>query len=262
VVIIGLLTYLPVWNEAILPHISELLAGDDAVGGSFPTALFYLQTEGILLALGAVGFALSFKRERYTLWQFSVFWSFVFVAGHLLFYKRFFLQLDFFLFPFAALAIQTFWMRFSKPLYRYILILAFVIQSVTMIGVIITRTPTVAAADLDAVEQFSNTLPKDALVLGLDNQSVTLLRGWLPYVHVGGPGLFESSWSYDQWKSFILGTHADRVSLLTPLTGSVYIFASPYFMSYYGSVATTFLQDSCFAPTAYPSLYIVTCTTR
>ncbi len=262
VLIIGVISYLPVWKDAVLEHVPaflNLLKGNDVAGGSFPPALFYLQTQGILLALGAIGFGLSFKRERFTLWQLSAFWSFVFVAGHLLFYRRFFLQLDFFLLPFAAIAIHTFWTRFPRVLHRLLLVIILLVQAVSTIMIMQTRVPDIDPTDLQTVTAFADSLPADAFVLGLDNQTATLLRGWLPFTHVGGPGLFESHWSYEEWSAFLLGSHDDRVKLLSALEGPVYVYISPYFTQYYGESIRGFLTDSCFALTEYSRLYSVTC---
>lgn len=259
VCVIGFLTYLPVWKNAVLSQLPALLHGEAVSGGSFPPALFYLQTEGILLALGAVGFFLSLKKERWTLWQLSALWSFVFVAGRLLFYRRFFLQLDFFLLPFAAIAIHLFWQRFSRPLYRAILVIALLIQAVIMTIVIQTRGPITDPEDFRSISAFAESIPADAFMLGLDNQTSTLLRGWLPYAHVGGPGLFESTWSYDEWETFLMGTHDDRVRMFSTFTSDVYVYVSPFFVRYYGDSVKGFLEDSCFSPTDYPRLYSVTC---
>lgn len=259
VLVIGLLTYLPIWKDAVLTHIPELLAGDTSPGGSFPEADFFLQAEGILLAFGAVGLILSVKKERFTLWQLSALWSFLFVAGHLLFYRRFFLQLDFFLLPFAAIAIRTFWVRFSHPLLRGLLVGALVIQAVASFFIATTRLPVTSAEELHTISAFSSAIPKDALILGLDNESVTILRGWLPYAHVGGPGLFESDWSLETWTTFLLGSHQERVRILDSVTGEAYIYVSPYFVQYYGSSVQGFLTDSCFKPTPYARLFRVSC---
>ena len=267
VLAIGLLWYLPVWQGAIADQWKLLLAGETNVGGNFPSALFYIRTEGIFLALGAVGFGLSLLKERWTLWQLSVLWSFIFVAGHLLFFRRFFLQFDFFLWPFVALAMQTFWMQYrtskkhhiARTVNRSILIAAVGVQLLTMASVISMNAPILNEKDVIAVNAFKDHLPADALILGLDNESVTLLRGWMPYAHVGGPGLFESAWTYDQWKSFILGTHDDRVSLASTLPPHAYVYDSANFQLYYRSAANTFLSDPCFQRTEYQGLYEVVC---
>lgn len=255
---IGFLAYLPVLKDAVLVHIPDLLAGKNP-GGSFPPALFYLRTEGILLAFGAVGFVLSFRREHFTLWQLSVLWSFLFVAAQLFFYRRFFLQLDFFLLPFAAIAIHDFWLRFSRPLFRGLLVGILLVQAVMMVMVIQTRGPITDPGDFHAITAFAGALEPDAFVLGLDNQTSTLLRGWLPYTHVGGPGLFESHWSYEEWEVFLMGTHEDRVRMLSTLAGPVYIYISPFFVTYYGESVAGFLNDPCFEATDYQRLYRVLC---
>ncbi len=259
VCLVGLLWYIPIWQQAVMPQLQLLLAGDSAQGGNFPPAIFYLQTEGILLALGAVGFFFSLKKERWTLWQLSVLWSFVFIAGHLLFYRRFFLQFDFFLLPFAALAIHAFWMRFSSRLHRGILVVALLLQAVSTIGVMLLRQPVIPMTDMQAIASLERFLPQDAFILALDNQSAPFLRGWLPYHHVGAPGLFESAWSMQQWRDFIVGNHQKRLDLLKDLPGTVYIYSSTYFHQYYGWIADDFLKDPCFQPTNYPQLFLVTC---
>lgn len=256
---LGLLTYLPVWNGAVLVHIPELLSGDNSPGGSFPDALFFLQTEGILLAFGVIGLCLSFKKERFTLWQLSVLWCAVFVIGHLLFYRRFFLQLDFFLLPFAALAIRQFWVRFSHRVFRIILVCALLVQAAITLEIAATRAPIAAPDEIQDIAAFSADIPSDALMLGVDNESVTILRGWLPYAHVAGPGLFENTWDYDSWERFLMGTHEERVAMLSGIHRSTFLYISPYFIQYYGSSVNVFLADPCFVPTSYPRLYTVPC---
>lgn len=259
IVLIGVLWYLPVWKDAILSQLPALLKGEQISGGSFPPALFYLQTEGILLALGVVGFVRSFKRERFTLWQLSVLWSFLFVAARLLFYRRFFLQLDFFLLPFAAIAIRAVWMRFPHVLHRSVLVCAFLVQAAVMISVIPTRGPVTYPSDFEAIEAFTPQVTPDTLVIGLDNKTATLLRGWLPYAHIVGPGLFENVWTYSEWETFLMGTHDERVQMLSRYSGSAYIFVSPFFLDYYGESVAGFMNDPCFAPTEHPRFYRITC---
>src|SRR3989338_276992 len=113
VALLSLLFYLPHWTAAVRDPFTSIykLRGDLAPGGSFPDPSFYLRTSGILLALGAWGLILSFKKERGSLWQLAVLWTLPFIILRLVFYRRFFLQCDFFLLPFAALAIRDLWTR-------------------------------------------------------------------------------------------------------------------------------------------------------
>lgn len=258
VLIVGLLWYLPVWQDAVAQNLTILLQGDQSPGGNFPSAFFYIRTSGILLAFGIVGLLLSFKRERFTLWQLSVLGCLVFVGLHLLFFRRFFLQLDFFLLPFAAIGIHALWQRYRHIFARIILVIALLIQLVSTALVGMTRTVDIDPATFASLEAIAGTLPHDATILDPENQSPPFVQGWFPYDHVAGPGLFESAWSFDQWKSFILGTHADRVQLLSSIPGDTYLFASPYFTQYYGQYAATFLHDPCFSPQS-ANLYKVIC---
>ena len=106
VFVLGLIWYIPIWEETVMRQIPALLdVGGSVKGGNFPEPLFYLRVTGLLLLLGGAGFFWSFRKEQWTVWQLAVIWSAVFVLFKLFFYRRFFLQMDFFLLPFAALAV-------------------------------------------------------------------------------------------------------------------------------------------------------------
>ncbi len=257
---LGLVFYIPVWNLAVWPHILELLQGRSAPGGNFPSLLFYLRTEGILLAFGVVGFAYTLKKKSFSLslWHLSVVWSAVFVLLRLLFYKRFFLHLDFFLLPFAAIAIKELWLRYKVPSMRIFLVCALFFQSLVTLAAVSMRTPSIDDSTYEALSHLSESIPTGATVLGLENETTPFLLGFLPDTKAGGPG-FELSWSYDDWKQFILGTHTDRARLLGTLTKPVFVYAPPAFKRYYGTYADFFLQDACFTETQTPYLFAADC---
>lgn len=260
ILVVGFLTYLPVLKEAVLDHLPALLGETEATGGSFPPALFYLQTEGILLLFGIYGFFRNTQKERWTPWQLAVILSFLFVALRLLFYRRFFLQLDFFLLPFAAIGMRDVWLRFKAPWMRIGIIFVLVIQCAISMWAAQRITPLVDDETFQDVLAASQTIPPHAFILGLENESVVALRGWLPNRPLGGPGLFDVFWIMADWEKFILGTHVERVALLKNLPQPVYMFVSDYFYSYYGAIATGFLKDDCFEATQYDYLYRVVCT--
>ncbi len=261
IVLIGAATYAPIWQDAVLVHIPALLDRSVAAAGSFPPPLFYLQTSGVLLLLGIIGFVGDVRRERWTVWQLAFLWSAVFVCLRLLFYRRFLLQLDFFLLPFVAIGIRDLWVRYQRRAVRVCLIAALVAQGMVMVLVVRTRGPIVDAQTFAAIERLPSLLPADALVLSLENQSVVVLRGWLPYHRVGGPGLFDASWSYAEWEKFLLGTDAERQAFLRALPVSTYLFVSPFFRSYYGDRAVSLLHDPCLVPSVEPLLLRVECPT-
>ncbi len=258
--IAGFLTYLPVLHEAILEHLPALLGETEAAGGSFPPALFYLQTEAILLLFGAYGFYRSVQKERWTPWQLAVIWSFLFVALRLIFYRRFFLQLDFFLLPFAAMAMRDAWMKFKGTAMQSLFVAILVVQLCVSAWVMQMRKPLVDDVTLHNVIEARDTVPAGAFILGLENESVVALRGWLPDRPLGGPGLFDVFWIQADWEKFLLGTHEERVALLQTLPQPTYLFVSTYFNDYYGDYAAIFLKDECFEATAHNYLYRVTCT--
>lgn len=219
--------------------------GSRAPAGSFPPPHFYLAHAWPLLLLGIIGFLASLRRERWTLWQLTLLWSFLFIALRLMFYRRFMLQFEFFLVPFAAVAVITLWQRWSSLFLRGSIVLLLLLQAISSVQVMAQRVPAVSAEVFAAVQSLSTSIPDSALVLTLEPTSTPFLRGWLSHHRVGGPGIFDSSWSEEQWERFLLGTLRERHVLLQSLPGPVFLFASPEFSSLYGADAERFLADPC-----------------
>ncbi len=242
------LWYIPHFERAIWSPLKSifLLRGENAPPGSFPETSFYLKTGGILLLLGAVGYVRSFRSERGSLWQISVAVCVLFIAMRLVFYRRFFLQLDFFLMPFAASAVVELWGSSRNVLYRSLIVLVLGAQLVVAWQVMMLRSPRLSSGDLALIEQVEQLIPKDASVIALENISGTWLLGWLPRHRVGAPGLFDyPGWTYEEWTSFIDGTNEDRRKLLDTLEQPAYFFLTDSFTRYYGERAQKVLRDPC-----------------
>ncbi len=245
---ISFLWYLPQWNRAILSPLKSifLLYGDDAPPGTFPERMYYVRTMGILLLFGIAGFVRSFRSERGSLWQLSVLVCAVFVVFRFVFYQRFFLQLDFFLMPFAAAAIAEFWKKFSAPWARGLLVVLLLAQAVVSLQVSLTRVPLFSRQELLKIVSLRETLPPNAAVIALEDVSGPWLLGWLPDLRVGAPGLLDFPvWTYEDWQAFIDGSNADRKALLAGLQGPVYFFFTKTFTDYYGERADHLFNDPC-----------------
>jgi hypothetical protein len=256
---VGLLAYLPIWKDAVTSLLPALLGQTEAASGSFPSALHYIQTEAVILLFGAVGFVLSIRRGRWSVWQLSVIWSFLFVALHLLFYRRFFLQLEFFLLPFAGIGFNAAWKQWKDVSIRSAIIVVLVVQGIVMQQTIKTVGPMTDEVTFQGILRGRDIVPSNAFILGLENDSPVVLRGWFPHQPVGGPGLFDSSWTQHEWGKFLLGTHGDRVELFRNISQPVYLFASPLFHDYYGEYAAQFLTDPCFEQVDDTMYYRVVC---
>jgi hypothetical protein len=251
--------YAPIWQEAVVTHLPALLGRTAAAAGSFPPPLFYVRTSGILLLVGIAGLLHTLREERWTLWQLAFLWSAVFVVLRLLFYRRFLLQLDFFLLPFVAIGIRTLWLRWRRVDVRVLLVSALLAQGIVMAFVMQTRGPIVDANTFAAIRRLPASLPPDAYVLSLENQSAVVLRGWLPFHRVGGPGLFDAHWSYREWERFLLGEEEDRRLFLQALPEGTYLFVSGFFRSYYGTHVNALLAEPCLVPVEQPFLFRVAC---
>lgn len=259
ILIIGLLAYLPIWKDAIAPVIPALLGQTEAASGSFPPALHYLEFEAVVLLFGAVGFVLSVRRGRWSLWQLSVLWSFAFVALHLLFYRRFFLQLEFFLLPFAGIGLNAAWRQWKDVSIRTAIVAVLIVQAVVMQQTIVAAKPLTDAETFHGMLQGIDLVPANAMIISLENETPVLLRGWFPQQPVVGPGLFDLLWTQSDWEKFLVGTHDDRVAFLRRAHQPVYLFVSPYFRSYYAEYGEQFLKDPCFEQVGDTMYYHVVC---
>ena len=240
--------YLPQWERAIWSPLKSiiLLRGDKAPAGAFPGLDYYTRTTGLLLLLGIVGFCKSFRQERCSLWQVSVIVCAVFVLCKLVFYKRFFLQLDFFLMPFAAVELVALWHLCVRRHITIVVIALVAIQMSLSWKALLQRTPRYSAATLKEIKQLEKTIPKSSAIIALENVSGTWLRGWLPYHTVGAPGLFDyPSWTITDWEMFIDGSQAQRKALLQQLQSPVYFFLTEPFAQFYGDRAVRITEDPC-----------------
>jgi hypothetical protein len=257
---IGLLLYLPVWKEAVMDILPMLLGQTEVSSGSFPDASFYVYYEGLVLLVGILGLVLNIRKERWTPWQLAVLWSFVFVAARLLFYRRFFLQLEFFLLPFAGIGFAALWKQFKQKEIRIALIVLLVVQVCVMRQAIIRHGPMVDAETFAGIVEVGEYTDKRTMILSVENDTPVILRGWYADRRVGGPGLFDAPWTRDQWQSFLVGSHEDRVQFLQQVDGPIVLFVSPLALSFYGETLTELLQDSCFEIIPGTMLYRVICT--
>jgi hypothetical protein len=255
----GLLLYLPVWQEAVLDVLPMLLGQTEASSGSFPPSTFYVYYEGGILLAGILGFIVNIRNERWTPWQLAVLWSFLFVVARLLFYRRFFLQLEFFLLPFAGIGLALLWKQLKTRNLHAALVVLLVVQLLVMRQAIIRHGPMVDAETFAAIVQVQEFTDKQTMILALENDTPVMLRGWYADRRVGGPGLFDAPWTRDQWGTFLTGNHEERMQLLQQAEGPIVLFVSPLARSFYGQVMTSFLSDSCFEAIPDTMLYRVIC---
>lgn len=246
--VIAMLWYIPQWERAIWSPLKSilLLRGDLAPAGAFPEAVFYLRSETVLLLLGLLGFIRSFRREQGSLWQLSVIVCLLFILLRLVFYRRFFLHLDFFLMPFAASALVWLATTFREHWMRAFLILFLLSQAYMSVRVLQMRKPLFSLSQVRQIAALRTVVPPDATVIAMENISGTWLRGWLPNAQVGAPGLFDiPGWSYDEWELFIDGTHEQRDALLRTLQGEVFFLVTDPFTRYYGNRVAGIFTDPC-----------------
>ncbi|PIR49134.1 hypothetical protein COU80_00065 [Candidatus Peregrinibacteria bacterium CG10_big_fil_rev_8_21_14_0_10_55_24] len=263
IALLGLIWYAPIWFRAFWAPLKSilLLRGEDAPGGVFPDAILYVRNGWVLLALGMGGFAWSFRRERFSVWQLSVLVCAVFVLFKLVFYRRFFLQLDFFLLPFAAMGLRDTWIYIAPRFLRVLLVALILWQGWLSVTWMLRWEPGTSVEALQSIQALPAAIESDAAVIALENQMAVRLLGWLPEHQTGGPGLFDyPPWTYDDWEQFLYGSHDERLDLLSALQERpLYFMTSPLFYEYYGEYVKAFLADPCFEHVKNAPLLRVTC---
>lgn len=276
--LVALLWYVPIWDQAVSVNLRALLArASDGTSGSFPAPSLFLRFSGPELLLAAAGFVLSFRRERGTLWQWAALWPLLFVLLHLFFYKRFFLQLEFFLLPFAALGAHALWQKrgAGRAALSVLLVLQMILSLAAMLpgraGCTIlpflcdAQSPPsidvpVTADVLQDIRRIGDALPRGAKVLALEPVTAPWVQGWMPYQIIAGPGIFAAPpWDAAVWQKLILGTAEERSALFAQLEKPLYLYTSDLFWNYYGETAGSLRTDPCVQPTAFAHLWMVAC---
>ncbi len=262
---LGALWYLPVWQLAVGANLSALFAQDSA-GGSFPPASFYLIFSCVSLTFAVAGLAVRAKADWSSPWFLAAAWAGLFCVLRLLFYRRFLLQLDFFLIPYAAEGFVWVMKRLPRHvlpvlgvplLLQGVLLVSTATPFVTVCPVFPVLCagyfpppvqPEVGTETLKRFEGYAARLEPGALVLALDPQIAPWVLGWLPDQAVGAPGVFLSPWDEAGWTRFLVGSSAERKTLLTALPKPAYVVTSRLFLEFYGETATKLLADPCLEP--------------
>ena len=283
VLVLGLALYLPVWKTAVPDQLRALFtAHGDSTGGSFPMPSFFLVYESILLAFGVRGFLSTIRWRQPTVWHWAVFWSALFVLFRLYFFRRFFLHLEFFLLPCAAIAVSAAWRKRNGIGARAPIVALLLVQGIASASAIAPATlsycrvtpvlcrffpevPQIAlsltANEWEHIRTLDAFLPQGALVVDLDPVSAPWLRGWLPDKFLIAPGVFNSPWDEQGWQRVILGSPHERRLLLQDLVAppGIYIYISPVLQTYYGHATDVLLSDPCLKSTSRPDILFFAC---
>jgi len=263
IALLGLAWYAPIWFRAFWAPFKSvlLLRGEDAPGGGFPETMFYVRHGWVLLVFGVGGFVWSFRKERFSVWQLAVLVCAAFVLFKLVFYRRFFLQLDFFLIPFAAVALRDAWVRWREIVLRTVLCSLLLWQVYASYPQMMRWKPGFRTDVLRSIQSIPQYVEENATVIALDNISAVWLLGWLPQYFTGGPGLFDfPKWKYEDWETFLYGTDEERKEMLKAIKKRpIYFMTSPLFYRHYGDFIKGFLADPCFVHIEGAPLMKVVC---
>jgi len=264
--LLGLVWYFPYWERAFWSPFKSviLLRGQSAPAGNFPSAFFFIKNGAVVFLLGAAGWLNSLVKDKkkisVCLWQIAPAVCAVFIVFRLVFYNRFFLQLDFFLMYFAATYLKAVW-RGRDYFLRAVLIVLVCVQGYLSVKQMLRWEPRFNKEELSEIAKIPEFVEKDAHIIALENNAAVWLLGWLPDYHTGGPGLFDfPAWTYPQWERFIYGSHDERLLLMRSIdVHPLYFMTSKLFFKHYGEFAQAFLSDPCFEKVEGSSLIKVVC---
>lgn len=233
----------------------------DVYGGAFPPLAYYVRSMPVLLAFGIAGFFMRLRKSAGTVWQLAVLWCLVFIIGRLYFHRRFFLQLDFFLLPFAAHAMYAGITRSKNIVLRSCVYMLLIVQCFFSLMCMSKARPILGKEVLDAITPVGDVLDEGDFVLVPENQSAPFVLGWLPDQRVAAPGLYGFRWSRDEWDDVIFGSSEKRSAVLKKLPAESYMIITPsFFRMYPKDTANALLADPCLAPVQGASLFKITCT--
>ncbi|HCI03700.1 TPA: hypothetical protein DE059_02115, partial [Candidatus Peribacteria bacterium] len=262
IAVLGLIWYAPIFFRAFWAPFKSvlLLRGENAPAGHFPETSFFLKNSFVLLAFGALGWVKSFKKEKYSVWLIAPVICAIFIVFRLVFYYRFFLQLDFFLLPFAAIGIAFLW-RLKNNFVKSLLIVLILLQVFISFNQMKRWEPRMLPWELNEILSIRKLVEDDAEIIALDNNAAVWLLGWLPEYYTGGPGLFDfPPWTYEQWESFLYGSNQDRFKMISSIPERpLYLMTSDLFYNYYGEHVKGFLKDPCLKRVYGSPLYRVIC---
>jgi|ETNmetMinimDraft_2_1059921.scaffolds.fasta_scaffold10764_2 hypothetical protein len=262
VAVLGLVWYAPIFFRAFWAPFKSvlLLRGENAPAGHFPETVFFLKNGAVLLVLGLFGWVHSFNREKFSVWLIAPAVCAIFIVFRLVFYNRFFLQLDFFLMPFAGIAVVVLW-KTRNGFVRGLLIVLILLQAFISFNQMKRWEPRMIPEELNKILSIRKFVEDDAKIIALENNAAVWLLGWLPEYYTGGPGLFDfPPWTYAQWESFLYGSNQDRYKMISSIhERPLYLMTSDLFYSYYGDHVKGFLKDPCFKRVYGAPLYRVIC---
>jgi len=245
------LWYLPVWDFTVIDHLNTLLnkQGSDAPAGAFPPALFYVRTQGLLIIAGVIGLVLNIhKKKGIGPWELAALWSGSFVLFQLFFYRRFFLQFDFFLMPFAAIGLHSILTYRRDHILRFVMGALLLLQIFFSFRTMLERKPTIDSETFRLVREVAAASQEESSLydfIALDNVSPLWFQGWVPEAHVSGPGLFDFPWNPQEWAQILYGSNELRQQYFYQLHRRTFFIPTPLFYEHYGDSVNGFLNDPC-----------------
>lgn len=172
--------------------------------GIFLDLISYGYASGLIVALGLLGWVMSWRKEGINIWNLLVLILMVWVTLSLFFWQRLLVVFEVPMILFAAQVLDELWVRlWRRGMYASLMMFILAAVLVPFVFELSAFSPEVDVDELASITSFCAELGEGDFVMATDGVYGPWLRGFCPEQIVMSPGQFESDpWTLDQWKLF------------------------------------------------------------
>lgn len=232
--------------------------------GLYPGAFFPIE-ESLLYSFGIVLFAMfgfwySLKKAKWTIWHTAVIVSILYTCSFLYFHRRFYIQFDWLVIPFAAKGLVYCWGNYKHIVFKLGIISILLIQCVFSFKGYFSQKFQISPKELDALKSIQTNYKPDYPIIVLENKSAFYVQGWLPNAQVIAPDLLNRTITGRDWSKLIFGSTAEKKSVIQMLPKNTKIIILPSVGRSYGKLYEQRLkQNECFKQVENTYLYTIVC---
>lgn len=253
-----------IWYKNVLPWVlyklTYMVKGVDLSPGAFvsvPMAFKYSIGVGVF---GYLGLFIHRKIFCGTIFHWSVIVTTLYTCSNLYFHRRFFIQLDWLLIPFAAYGLQIIWQAYNRNLVKICCVVLLIFQFWFGNKQLFAQSFSISPAELTAIKAIQAQVQPTGYVLVPENKSPFFAQGWLPNTQVIAPELLNNNLTANQWSKLIFGVYEAKKEILQTLPSNTTLLLLPTVSRAYGEVSLQrLIQNPCFKQIENTYLYSVVC---
>lgn len=228
-------------------------------GAFFPIEESFFYSISIVL-FGVIGFWQSLKQSKWTIWHTAIIVTLLYTCSFLYFYRRFYIQFDWLIIPFAAQGLIYCWLTYRHIAFKCIIIALLLLQFTFGNKEYFAQTFHLTPVELEALKNIEKNYKPDYPIIVLENRSPFYVQGWLPHSEVIAPDLLNRTVKGRDWSKLIFGATNEKRSVLETLPKNTKIILLPSVGRSYGKIyQERLLQNDCFKQVADTYLFSIEC---